>query len=127
MHRDDKSKYLLFIEPELKDKSAEPIDDEWTELMQKALNQSTPGGSGYSEVNCSGAFHVGNEFWFRGSHTNCDGVRSDCKDFLLQNGLITNSLCVHYLRYFRNNIGNNDWDKLRDLKEYYIQNNKLNS
>jgi hypothetical protein len=54
MHRDDKSKYLLYLEPKKEDKLKEPINDEYTELMEMALSKSKKGASRYMDTNDNG-------------------------------------------------------------------------
>ena len=50
MHRNDKSKYLLYIEPKKEEKLKEPINDELTELMEMALSKAKAGTSRYSHL-----------------------------------------------------------------------------
>jgi DNA-directed RNA polymerase subunit H (RpoH/RPB5) len=118
MHRNDKSAFLLYIEPKIEQKSLLPMEDEYTVLMRMALEDSKLGRANYNdpgvpEVN----FKEG--FGWKGWHTNCDGVRSSNQDYLLPNGLVTNSLCVHYLLFYRAAIEVHDWDKLKELQKFY--------
>jgi hypothetical protein len=118
MHREDNSNYLLFIEPSAEDKLKVPINDELTDLMEMALSKAKEGVSNYSTLEdkkgtfrqCSG---------FRGRHTTDCGVRSSNVDYLLENGMITNSLATFYLRWYRYSIPNNEMLKVLKLKEYY--------
>ena len=92
---------LLYINPELSQKSKKPIDDSLTKLMQYAFSRSketTP---------------------WKGVHTACDGTKSTNVDYKLENGMETNSLCVHYLRWFRNSIPSSDMIKLQKLQDFY--------
>ena len=54
MHRNDKSKYLLYIEPKKEEKLKEPINDELTELMEMALSKAKAGTSRYSHLDDMG-------------------------------------------------------------------------
>ena len=54
MHREDNSKYLLYIEPKAVDKLQEPINDELTEMMEKALTKSKKGAASYSQLEDKG-------------------------------------------------------------------------
>lgn len=40
---DDNSKYLLYIEPNIKDKLVEPINDEMVQIMELALSKAKTG------------------------------------------------------------------------------------
>ena len=115
MIRDDNSKFLLYMEPNTK--LEEPIDDEWTVLMFKAFEESEPGAANYSSVEEDAIFRSGSAF--KGVHRCSCGEIGGNQDYLLKNGMITNSLCVHYLRWHRNEMSENDWLKLKMLKQYY--------
>ena len=119
MHRNDKSFYFLYIEPSVEDKSDQPLDDIYTESIRYFLDNAKIGGShGYSNLKCQGD-HFTEGAAFLGCHKNCDGERSDNHDYLLENGFITNSLCVHYVRWFRKSITGENLQKLKVLKELY--------
>jgi hypothetical protein len=122
MHREDNSNYLLFIEPSISDKLKIPINDELTELMDMALSNSKYGSSRYSDLNDVGTFYE-SDAW-RGRHATQCGVDSTNKDYLLENGMITNSLATFYLKWYRYSIPEIDMKKIYKLKEYYI-NKKL--
>lgn len=64
--------------------SEEPIIDELAMKMVAALRRATE-----------------SRMRFLGFHTCVCGARSDSADFILPNGLRTNSLCVHYLAHHR--------------------------
>ena len=117
MHRNDKSKYLLYIEPKKEEKLTYPINDELTSLMELALSKAEEGSANYSDIESNGNFRVGSGY--RGSHRTEDGKSSDNHDYLLENGLITNSLCVYYVKWYRNSIHDNDWMKLKSLADFY--------
>jgi len=56
---------------------------------------------------------------WRGEHTTDCGKESNSYDYLLENGMITNSLAVFYLKWYRNSISENDWKKLKELEKFY--------
>jgi len=133
MNRNDKSKYLLYIEPSKDLKSKAPVLDEWTRLMEYALGKATQGTGHYSNLEDTGdgydwkfpngttrripSFNEGSAY--RGTHhTDCGEVSSNI-DYKLENGLITNSLAPFYLKYYRTSISDNDMAKLKELKEFY--------
>lgn len=117
MHRNDTSNFLLYIEPSIEEKLKTPIDDEITHLMEIAFSEAIAGSANYSDLEKEERFKE-NDGW-RGWHiTECEEY-SDCHDYLLKNGLITNSLCVFYVRWYRNSIPENDWNKLKMLGYYY--------
>lgn len=116
MHREDNSKFLLFIEPGRADKSDEPVNDEWTDMIEELLKTAKKGTSDY-DILAPGADHGFDEgnAW-RGMHSGPDGMMSSNKEYLLPGGYITNSLAPHYLRYYRKRISDFDWKKLEDIK-----------
>ena len=123
MHRNDKSNFLLYIEPKVSDKLETPINDEVTLLMDTAFQEATKGCANYSvpyyidtSLN-SIAFRSGDGY--RGEHGTDCGESSDNHDYLLKNGLIVNSLCIFYVKWYRNSIHENDWMKLKELSEFY--------
>lgn len=117
MHREDKSRYLLYIEPLKKEKLTSPVNDELTKLMEKALENSVQGSANYSDTNDEGSFVENSAY--KGFHTTDCGETSSNKDYLLENGMITNSLAPFYLRWYRNSIPETDIEKLMALKLYY--------
>lgn len=120
VHRADESRYFLFIEPDASRKLASPVDDELTAALQYALDRCQGWGtSNYGDLNCKGKFVP--DGTYRGLHFAEDGEVSSNNDCLLPNGLITNSLCVHYVRYYRDQIPETEMKKLRDLYEYVKQ------
>jgi hypothetical protein len=74
---------MLFIEPK-EPPSREPLIDELTMKMVAALRKATLP-----------------DYRFLGFHTCLCGAKSDSTNFVLPNGVVTNSLCVHYLAYHR--------------------------
>lgn len=133
MHREDNSKYLLYIEPRSKDKLQEPINDELTEMMEKALTKAKKGTANYSQLEDKGdgfdwihngetrrvpSFREGNG-GYKGIHYTECGERSSNCDYLLENGMITNSLSPFYLRWYRYSIPESEMKKIHQLMEFY--------
>jgi hypothetical protein len=106
-------KCLLFIEPTKEEKLLEPINDDLTELMQYALKHHAAEGG----VSIDGTFEEG--LTFRGFHTSPCGEATSSKDYLLENGMATNSMAVFYLQWYRNSIPQAEIEKLKDLAAYY--------
>jgi hypothetical protein len=114
MHREDNSRYVLYIEPRKEEKSATPIDDMLTTKVTEALytaktgiayyNSDKPGEENFIEGGCWKGFHV----------TDCGQVSGN-REYLLPNGLITNSLAVFYVRWYRHSIPDCDIEKLLTL------------
>jgi len=130
MIRDDDSRYLLYMEPKKEDRDVEPINDKLTRLMKLALNRAIPGVSNYSNRTTKDLeeskkehpeldFEFSKDCSYKGFHISDDGELSSAHDYLLENNLITNSLCVYYVRYYRNSICKNDWIKLKRLANFY--------
>lgn len=94
---------MLYIEPK-NPPSEEPIIDELTMKMAASLRKAALPS-----------------YQYLGFHTCVCGAKSDSTDFILPNGLLTNSLCVHYLAYHRAEIEETElWavDGLSDGFEY---------
>ncbi len=89
------SKYLLMIEPQ-SDATA-PVEDRLSEKADEALASTFKGVS------------------FRGFHHCICGERSGSSDLILPNGVITNSLMAHYVRYHRDEVPDTEINKLREL------------
>ena len=117
MHRIDQSKFLLFIEPSAEEKLKTPIQDELTQLMKLALEKATPGTSNYSNLTSEATFWEGSGF--KGTHVTGCGKRSANVDYLLENGMITNSLAPFYLEYYRYSIPESEMGKIKELALYY--------
>lgn len=86
---------LLYIEPQQPEDPI-PIIDGLTRRMAAALSHSTAGRKSGNQ------FAVGDRV--RGWHTCACGATSSNQDYLLSNGMITNSLCVHYLAMHRSEV-----------------------
>lgn len=118
MHREDDSNYLLYIEPKKKDKVAIPLEDDLTQLMELALKEAKEGVASYSKIASNGDdFNEGSGY--KGWHSTDCGEHSSNKDYLLKNGMITNSLAAFYVKYYRNAIPKSEMLKLNKLKEFY--------
>lgn len=120
MNRTDNSKYLLYIEPKASQKSAQPVDDDITAIVKKCLYEAAIGTAPYSDLNDDGQFRQG-DGW-RGYHRTDCGKCSSANDYLLYNGMITNSLCVFYLRYYRDVIPDSEMKKVHELCEWAMNN-----
>lgn len=59
---------------------------------------------------------IPSEYGYRGWHTCSCGKASDNKDWLLPNGVITNSLFLHYVMCHRQEIPQSEIDK---IEKYY--------
>lgn len=117
MHRIDDSKFLLFIEPKKEDKLTNPIDDNLTSIMKHALEKAKHGASTYSNLGTEAQFQIGGA-WKGIHYTDC-GERSENYEYLLENGMITNSLAVFYLQYYRRSIPGTEMKKVLELAEFY--------
>ncbi len=139
MKRDDDSIFLLWLEPRASEKLKEPVNDELTALMERALSHAREGTSDYSDDTHIDAEKLiqGNpaiksevdrlrkigffseRYSYGGVHITECGQKSTNVDYMLVNGMITNSLAIFYLRWYRNSIPENDMIKLQKLKEFY--------
>jgi hypothetical protein len=117
MHRIDNSRFLLYIEPKKENKSEEPIYDEITDIVGFALSESKEGVANYSSLSESENFRQGSGY--KGFHQTECGKRSSNKDYLLKNGMITNSLAVYYVTYYRDSIPESEMKKVNELVNFY--------
>lgn len=117
MHRDDKSKFLLYIEPKKEEKLDNPIEDNLTKLMEIALSKAEKGTGSYSDITSDARFRTGSGY--KGIHRTECGQTSSNNDYLLENGMITNSLAPFYLRWYRYSIPESDMIKLKELANFY--------
>ena len=113
MHRIDNSRFLLYIEPKAEEKSKEPLNDEITLEVERIFKNAKVGAADYSNLKSNGNFQEGSGW--RGWHTTECGEHSGNKDYLLENGMITNSLCVFYLQHYREAIPKSEMDKVMEL------------
>lgn len=105
--RADKPKYpttleeeeamILMITPSAKT-SATPLVDELTRKMTAAWRRRRT-----------------SEYAYRGIHICACGVNSDNRDHWVGDNLLTNSLCIHYLAFHRQDISQEELDKARSL------------
>lgn len=113
MHRDDKSLFMLYIEPKKEERSEYPINDMLSIGMEIAIEESIEGASNYSKLDQEPTFYHGSGFM--GWHGTDCGESSDNHDYLLKTGHITNSLAPFYLKWYRNSISRNDMMKIREV------------
>lgn len=118
--------FLLFINPRIEQKSKQPIDDVYVEAMTWALSMAEKGTTNLGRLfypfqpsNIQLSFQVGS--CYRGFHEACDGECSTSFDYLLQipENYVVHSLSVHYLRWFRDAIPQEEWVKLDNVKAHY--------
>lgn len=117
MHRIDNTKFLLFIEPTAEEKLNVPIEDKYTKLMEYALTKAKLGAANYSAIGEEPNFREGSGW--RGFHRTDCGQCSGNKEYLLENGMVTNSLAVFYLKYYRDSIPTSEMDKVFKLATFY--------
>lgn len=117
MERIDNSKFLLYIEPSKNEKLKEPINDEITEIIELALSKAVKGAANYSSIGEPEKFSIGNAW--RGWHTTDCGEHSSNCDYLLENGMITNSLAPFYVQWYRNSISDIEMNKIKELIKLY--------
>lgn len=130
MHRIDNSRFLLYIEPPKTEKLEIPVIDETTEIMETVFKNAILGVGNYYEIDKPEIFQTGlNEdghpihYW--GFHITDCGEWSSGVDYLLFNNMITNSLCVFYLKYYRNSIPQSEMDKVNKMVSEYKKINKI--
>ena len=123
MERLDNPKFLLFIEPNKEQKSFTAINAELVEVMKLAFGRSVRGVSNYSRVDEAPHFRKGSGKM--GVHKTDCGQKSTTNDYLLENGMITNSLCVFYLEYYREAIPESEMKKIVDLIHFYRSKNMI--
>lgn len=118
MHRDDKSQYMLFIEPPVSEKQYNPEMEQTAKILEKALESATQGYSKYDNLADQGKFTQ--SAGYRGFHRTACGERSTNRDYFIKDcELITNSLAPFYVRYYSKSIQPNDWEKINKVVEAY--------
>lgn len=119
MHREDDSVFLLYIEPKIEEKSETPTFDHLNKILMVAIQDSIQGAASYSNTdpNVQPTFSRGTQY--RGVHECCDGAESANYDLYLPNGMITNTLALHYVTWFRKAIPATEMKKLEELERYY--------
>ncbi len=95
---------LLYIEPE--NESTKLTIDEITMKMFNAIMNHTKVG-----ILLNGKL-IENDNW-RGFHFCVCDEMSSCNDYLLPSGHITNSLCVHYVAFHRDEVPKEDLIKIK--------------
>jgi hypothetical protein len=108
---------LLYIEP--KNCKSEPIIDELTIKMFNAIKEAIDEDH-IGTLNSKNRFTIG--IMTMGHHQCVCGAISSGADYLLNNGLITNYLCVHYVAYHRDEISEEELDKVKNLQSSNILN-----
>ena len=97
---------ILYIEPS-RSAAPKPVIDDLTMLMAGAL------GVGIKGTGTAGNFRQGSGY--RGVHTcSCGATSSNC-EYQLPNGEVTNSLATHYLAWHRDDIAEDQLEKVRAL------------
>lgn len=93
---DTSGRYLLMIEPDqVGNPSEKPVEDELSKKVDFILSKCKP--SAYASA---------------GVHRTKCGKCSDNVDWILPNGIITNSLCRYYIRFYREHIPQSEIDKI---------------
>jgi hypothetical protein len=117
MYRVDNSRFLLYIEPRKEEKSEFPLDDEISQIMIVALTEAKTGFANYAEINEPPRFVSGTGY--KGYHITDCGKNSTGNDYLLGNGMITNSLATFYIQYYRDSIPGTEMKKVNEVVDYY--------
>lgn len=102
---------LLFIEPK-KTKSQECLKDELTIKMFNLLQKNI---LNTGHLSSSGKFIKG--LSTMGVHTCKCGAASSSVDYIIDDMIVTNFLCVHYLAYHRDEVPKDDIDIIHKLVE----------
>lgn len=107
--------YLLMIEPDhIGTPSLYPVEDETTQKLQKLFNLAIPS-----------RLLPDNPYAYKGHHVTLCGKCSDNVDWILPNGVITNSLAVYYIKHYRKVIPQGEINKINKLyEELIIKNNE---
>ena len=86
----------MMIEPS-DTKCGEAINDELTIKAKKLETMLMP-------IHC-----------YRGTHKTLCGIRSSNRDYICPNGMITNSLMVHYVEFHRDKVPESEIKKLKNM------------
>lgn len=128
----DDPRFLLFIHAK-EHASEQPIIDELTMKMTASLRKGILGAEvpvdqiqWYDKKHERFTIHpikgiddykfVANNGWMGFFTCICD-VHSGAQNFLLTNGDVTNSLCVHYLAYHRDEVSQEQLDRVAQLED----------
>lgn len=103
-------KPLLYIHPKL-NKSEFPTEDELTLGLEKLFNDHNSNiGNFYEDT---GKFTE--EAGWLGTYTCFCGEESSSEDYLITPSYATNSLCIHYLKWHRNEVPEEELRKVREI------------
>lgn len=92
-------KYLLMIEPDKQGlPTTVPLEDELTAKLDAIYGVTQK-----------------SEYGYKGFHFTKCGKQSDNRDYLLPNGMITNSLAQYYIRYYRPFIPQTEIEKIEQI------------
>lgn len=91
--------------------ATDPHDDDLTRGMQALLDEAKQNTGTFEKRLC--IFYKGRATM--GGHKCCCGAASTNVDYLVAPGVVTNSLCVHYLQCHRDEIRSSDMDLVREL------------
>src|SRR3972149_7861898 len=103
-------KVLLFIEPTRLGYWKANIDKHTIKVFHALKNFVAYGTIGQN-------YNFIKDVYTKGYHVCECGSHSRCMDYLLSNGLITNSLCVHYLAYHRDEVPEIELKKIDTINE----------
>ena len=117
MSIDTRKEFLLFIEPSSDQKSKEPVNDKITETVKFAMTKAVAGASNYGKENEQPYFSTGDRW--RGFHVTDCGETSTNQEYLLENKMVTNSLSVFYLQWYRDAIPPEEMEKVNKLVNFY--------
>lgn len=105
---------LLYIEPK-NPPSKKPVIDIITCTMVDAFRRAKSGVANY--MNDEGPYEFMEGVGYKGTHTCSCNVRSSNRDYLLPHGEMTNSLAVHYLAYHRDEISEEQLERVDTLSD----------
>ena len=117
MHREDNSRFLLYIEPKKEEKLSEISDNKYIAVLEYFLKTAKEGTGNYSSIDNEERFTEG--WGYKGWHSTECGEHSSNKDYLLENGMITNSLSPFYLKWYYKAIPKSEIKKLDELTNYF--------
>jgi len=106
---------LLFIEPE-NEPSEKPIIDELTMKMTASFRKAKKGViNDYEKMGQGYDFKEG-DGWMGWHNCSC-GACAGGQDFLLLNGEMTNENCIHYLAYHRDEVSQEQLNRVSNLSD----------
>lgn len=104
---------LLFIEPKNKP-SEKPILDELTRKLTASFRKAKVGVIQDYECQDQGYDFEENNHWM-GFHECSCGANAGGQDYLLPNGEMTNGNCIHYLAYHREEVPQEQLDRIANF------------